>query len=116
MTTEHLTHTALVADAASRAAAYLDEVPRRRVTPSASAIDNLSQLGGPLPDGPTSPEQVLALIDRVGSPATVASAGGRYFGFVTGGALPASVAASIVAAAWDQNVSLPYDRGKGAGS
>ena len=106
MNTEHLTHTALVADAASRAAAYLDEVPRRRVTPSASAIDNLSQLGGPLPDGPTSPEQVLALIDRVGSPATVASAGGRYFGFVTGGALPASVAASIVAAAWDQNVSL----------
>ena len=106
MSTEHLTHTALVADAASRAATYLDAVPRRRVTPSASAVDNLSELGGPLPDGPTSPEQVLALLDRVGSPGTVASAGGRYFGFVTGGALPASVAASIVASAWDQNVSL----------
>src|SRR3546814_12692294 len=37
------------------------------------------------------------------SSATVASAGGRYFGFVTGGALPATVAAQYLAAAWDQN-------------
>jgi glutamate/tyrosine decarboxylase-like PLP-dependent enzyme len=46
------------------------------------------------------------LLDEVGSPATVASAGRRYFGFVTGGALPATVAANMLAAAWDQNVGL----------
>jgi len=46
---------------------------------------------------------VLALLDDYGSPATVASAGGRYFGFVTGGAMPVTVAAQYLAAAWDQN-------------
>jgi glutamate/tyrosine decarboxylase-like PLP-dependent enzyme len=106
VSTDQLTHAALLADAASRAAVYIDEAPRRRVAPATSAVDNLSELGGPLPDEPTSPENVVALIDRIGSPGTVASAGGRYFGFVTGGALPASVAGSIIAAAWDQNVSL----------
>jgi glutamate/tyrosine decarboxylase-like PLP-dependent enzyme len=106
VSTEHLTHAALVADAASRAAAYLDEVPRRSVAPSAAAVANLSELCGPFPDGPMSAENVVALIDRIGSPGTVASAGGRYFGFVTGGALPASMAGSILAAAWDQNASL----------
>ena len=49
---------------------------------------------------------MLALLDRVGSPATVVTTGGRYFGFVNGGALPASVAASWLASAWDQNVAL----------
>jgi glutamate/tyrosine decarboxylase-like PLP-dependent enzyme len=46
---------------------------------------------------------VLAFLDEFGTPATVASAGGRYFGFVTGGALPATVAAHFLATAWDQN-------------
>ena len=52
------------------------------------------------------PADVLALLDRVGSPATVATTGGRYFGFVNGGALPASVAANWLASAWDQNAAL----------
>ena len=46
---------------------------------------------------------VLAFLDEYGTPATVASASGRYFGFVTGGALPATVAAHMLATAWDQN-------------
>ncbi|MBV9170371.1 MAG: aspartate aminotransferase family protein, partial [Chloroflexi bacterium] len=49
---------------------------------------------------------VLRLLDEVGSPATVASAGGRYFGFVIGSSLPATVAASWLATAWDQNAGL----------
>ena len=66
----------------------------------------LSELGGPLPDGPSAPQDVIALLDRVASPATVTTTGGRYFGFVNGGALPASVAAGVMVAAWDQNAAL----------
>ena len=50
--------------------------------------------------------RVLALLDEVGSPATVASGGPRYFGFVTGGALPVAQAAAWLTAAWDQNAAL----------
>jgi glutamate/tyrosine decarboxylase-like PLP-dependent enzyme len=52
------------------------------------------------------PWKVLALLDEVGSPGTVANAGGRYFGFVNGGALPAARAANVLAAAWDQNAAF----------
>jgi len=96
----------LLTDAAARAAAYLRGVRDRRVVPADSAIAALSALGGPLPSAPADPAAVLALLDRVASPATVTTTGGRYFGFVNGGAVPASVAASWLVSAWDQNVAL----------
>jgi glutamate/tyrosine decarboxylase-like PLP-dependent enzyme len=49
------------------------------------------------------PEQVLRLLDELGSPATVATAGPRFFGFVVGGSLPVALAANWLAGAWDQN-------------
>jgi glutamate/tyrosine decarboxylase-like PLP-dependent enzyme len=60
----------------------------------------------PLQDDPIDPAMVLAELDEIGSPATVATTGGRYFGFVVGGCLPAAMVASMLAAAWDQNVSM----------
>ena len=75
----------LLSDAATRAARYLSEVNRRTVAPLAESVALLGNLGGPLPDGPTDPAALLALLDEVGSPATVATTGGRYFGFVIGG-------------------------------
>jgi glutamate/tyrosine decarboxylase-like PLP-dependent enzyme len=92
--------------AARHAQAYLQGVGSRPVAPDATALAALEELGGPLPEEPCDPSAVVDLLDRVGSPATVASAGGRYFGFVTGGAVPASVAATWLIAAWDQEAGL----------
>jgi glutamate/tyrosine decarboxylase-like PLP-dependent enzyme len=93
----------LLADAAQRSLRYLASIDDRPVAPGEAAIARMGELAGPLPDHPMAPDKVLAMLDEVGSPATVVNAGGRYFGFVNGGALPATTAASWLACAWDQN-------------
>jgi glutamate/tyrosine decarboxylase-like PLP-dependent enzyme len=92
--------------AAARGADYLAHVRERRVAPTRADIDALRDLGGPCPETGMDAAAVLELLDRMGSPATVANSGGRYFGFVNGGAVPAARAAMVLAAAWDQNVCL----------
>jgi glutamate/tyrosine decarboxylase-like PLP-dependent enzyme len=96
--------TDLLADVAERARHYLAELDKRPVTPDVSGLDAFAE---PLPDEPGDPAATLALLDSAGSPATMASAGGRYFGFVTGGSFPVAVAANWLATAWDQNTALP---------
>ncbi len=93
----------LLHNAAERALTYLHTRDERPVYPTPEAIAGLSALDTPLPERPSDPVAVLKLLDEVGAPATVASTGGRYFGFVTGGALPATVAANWLAGALDQN-------------
>jgi glutamate/tyrosine decarboxylase-like PLP-dependent enzyme len=88
-----------------RTAHYLKTLESRKVTPTPDALRNLSRLDEPLPEQPTDAEAVISLLDEVGSPATVASAGPRYFGFVVGGSLPVSLAANWLAGAWDQNAA-----------
>jgi glutamate/tyrosine decarboxylase-like PLP-dependent enzyme len=94
-------------DQASRYAhEYLRGVADRPVAPSPEAVAALARFARPLPAEPSAPAEVLAELHAGGSPATVATVGGRYFGFVIGGALPIAVAANWLAAAWDQNGSL----------
>ena len=97
----------LLTDAAERARRYLTSLDDRPVAPGRAAVAALAAFDEPLPDEPGDPAATLALLDEAGSPATVASTGGRYFGFVTGGALPVAVAAKWLATAWDQNAALP---------
>ena len=96
----------LLGSAARRAVAYLQGVRTRCVAPDAAAVRELEQLTGRLPDEGAEPWKLIDILDRFASPATVATTGGRYFGFVTGGALPAAVAATWLASAWDQNAGL----------
>ncbi|HYM79717.1 MAG TPA: aminotransferase class V-fold PLP-dependent enzyme [Candidatus Dormibacteraeota bacterium] len=96
----------LLTATAERAARYIAGINDRSVVPTAEALARLQSLGGPLPEAPSDPAQLLALLDDVGSPATVATTGGRYFGFVIGGTLPASLAANWLAGAWDQNAAM----------
>lgn len=97
----------LVADADARAARYLAEVDRRRVFPDDAAIAALDGFDAPLGNEPQAPADVLRVLDELGSPATVASNGPSYFGFVVGAALPAAAAADRLALAWDQCASSP---------
>ena len=96
----------LLRDSAERSLAYLRGLEDRPVFPPAPSLEALGQFPAALPDGPSPPEAVLDLLDRYGSPATVASNDGRYFGFVVGSTLPAALAANWLAAAWNQNAGL----------
>ena len=90
----------LTADYAAQFHRTLDERP---VGARASFDELRAALGGPLPVAGADDEQVVAELIASGEPGVVGTQTGRYFGFVIGSALPASVAADWLATAWDQN-------------
>lgn len=106
MTTETNREYTILDDAAARARRYLQSLDDRAVAPDPVAIAALQRLDEPLPARGTSAQEVLALLDEAVSPATMAMAGPRFFGFVIGGALPVTVASNWLTTAWDQNAAL----------
>lgn len=81
---------------------YLSKAFERNVFPSPQAILDLSKFDEPLPSQSGDIDKVIELLHRYGAPATVTTVGGRYFGFVTGSAIPASLAAKNLSIFWDQ--------------
>ena len=85
---------------------YLNSTRERSPFPSAEAIINLKNFEEPFPKSTGDSKNILEHLNRYGADATVASTGGRYFGFVNGGVLPVSIAARWLADVWDQNSAL----------
>src|ERR671916_2991306 len=96
----------LLDNAAAHAAGFLEGLPERGVAPPATYDELHEALGGPLPEGPRDPRRVLAELAGAVEPGLMATAGGRFFGFVIGGSLPAALAADWLTSAWDQNAGL----------
>lgn len=82
---------------------YVRDLDKRRVVPNESQLASLSSLWEELPEESSPPETALAQLGSTVASGTVASTGGRYFGFVVGGAFPVAIAANWMATAWDQN-------------
>ena len=86
---------------------YRDSLDQRLVFPSQASLQALRRFDEPLPANGHGDTDTLELLERIGSPGTVASAGPHYFGFVIGGTLPVAAAAEQLALAWDQCASSP---------
>ena len=85
---------------------YIGQVAQRHVGSRTERADLLTALGGPLPTGGTDPVEVINHLAATADPGIVATIGPRYFGFVTGGAVPVTVAADWLVSSWDQNACL----------
>ncbi|MFL5940912.1 MAG: pyridoxal phosphate-dependent decarboxylase family protein [Gaiellaceae bacterium] len=88
------------------AADYVESLDERPVFPNVTPEALREALGGPLPEEPVDPDQVLTDLVERAEPGVVAEGSGRYFGFVIGGALPAALAADWLTSAWDQNAGI----------
>ena len=93
-------------EAFEEALAYLEGLPSRRVASYIELSTLRKALGGPVPNRPMEPREVVADLVAAADPGVVASGSGRFFGFVIGGANPAALAADWLTSAWDQNAGL----------
>lgn len=95
-----------LAHALDIARAYIASRADRPVWPTTTLDQLRAALGGALPANPIDSADVIDALARAAEPGIVTTTGPRYFGFVTGGALPATVAAEWLTAVWDQPASL----------
>jgi glutamate/tyrosine decarboxylase-like PLP-dependent enzyme len=91
---------------AAIAADFYETLPTRPVYPRATVAELHAALSGPLPENGLPARTVIAELAAAADPGLVAEPSGRYFGFVIGGAVPASIAADWLTSTWDQNAGL----------
>lgn len=85
---------------------YKQKAFERNVFPTQGALDDLKFFDEPFPDQTSNGKEILNTLHQYGSPATLTSIGGRYFGFVIGSVIPVGMAAKILATFWDQNSGM----------
>src|SRR3954469_16410928 len=96
----------MIERALHHAQAYLDSLPERPVGPPVDPAVLRAALGLELAEEGVEPAVVIDELAAAADPGIVATAGPRYFGFVTGGSLPVAVAADRLTSAWDQTAPL----------
>lgn len=96
----------LLQEAHRYAADFIGAGADQSAFPSEQAMAELSAFDEPMPLAGLPGTDVLTELARYGAPATTAQQGGRYFGFVNGGALPTALAARWLADVWDQNSAV----------
>ena len=99
---QELRDKALFNQARTYAFDYIDGIENMDVFPSAANLEKLQNFNEPLAKQATPAKDIIEQLHTWGSPATVAQTGGRYFGFVNGGAVPAALGAKWLADVWDQ--------------
>ncbi len=85
---------------------FITDVAQRHVGSRVERAELFNSLGGPLPAGAMDPAEVINHLAIAANPGIVSTIGPRYFGFVTGGAVPVTVAADWLVSSWDQNACL----------
>ena len=106
----------LMQEADGRARSYVAGIGARNVFPDAKQLAGLSGFDEPLPETGRQASETIRLLDEAGSPATVASNGPNYFGFVIGATLPVAAAAERIAVAWTSALPLSPIRRRPTGS
>jgi len=88
--------------ASKHAVDYLETLNQSPVAPAQESLDQLTLFDETLTEHGCSELELIDQLHQIGSPNTVATAGGRYYGLVVGGSLPACVGSKTLMAAWDQ--------------
>ena len=91
--------------ALSHSLAHLESLDHAPVAASASLATLRERLAKPLNAQPMAADAVIDELVQDTAGGITGNAGGRFFGWVIGGALPAALAADWLTGAWDQNAA-----------